>query len=95
MVTKKTKEQAPAPSYYDRTIAAIKKQAAVRGIVELDGVKAELEKQFGRLIELSDAELRRLNQQLPAFFAEYLGGRKRRGDVEPAPRQEWDPTADA
>ncbi|HEY8536701.1 MAG TPA: hypothetical protein VIL25_09630 [Vicinamibacterales bacterium] len=80
-------------SYYDRTIAAIRAQAAARGIVELDALKAELEQKYGRLIELDEPQLRRLNQELPAFFEAYLGGVKRRGQRQET-RTEWDPAAE-
>src|SRR5690606_21957562 len=63
-------------SYYDRTIEAVRKQAEARGIVELDGLKAALEQKYGKLVELPDPQLRKLNQELPAFLEAYLGGVK-------------------
>jgi hypothetical protein len=81
-------------SYYDRTIQAIRTQAAARGIVELDSLKAELEKRYGKLTQLQDHQLRKLNQELPAFLAEYLGGLKRRGQRREK-RREWNAAAEA
>jgi len=80
-------------SYYDRTIEAIRKQAAVRGIVELDGLKAAIEQKYGKLVELQEPQLRRLNQELPTFLEDYLGGVKRRGQ-RLEKRAGWDPAAE-
>ncbi|HLT92473.1 MAG TPA: hypothetical protein VKZ85_16180 [Woeseiaceae bacterium] len=80
-------------SYYDRTIEAVRKQAEARGIVELDGLKAALEQKYGKLVELPDPQLRKLNQELPAFLEAYLGGVKRRGQRLET-RAEWNPAAE-
>lgn len=67
-------------SYTDRTTASIAKNCAVRNIVEVDGVLAELATKLGKPVrEMNDSELKRLNRDLPEFLTAYLGGAKRRG----------------
>lgn len=73
--------------YLERTLASIEAQCAVRGIPqpEIESVRAHIQQKYGKALDvMSDHELKKVNQNLPALFVDYLDGQKRR--TMPAPR---------
>lgn len=72
-------------SYLAKTKASIAKQCSRRGIVETDMI-AEVEAFFRqrfdkKLDEMSERQLREVNQELPRIMLAYLEGMKRRPPI--------------
>lgn len=83
MATKKEEVQEQT-KYAKSTLVALDLQCERRGIIEVDAVRAEIAKTFGKpLEEMEDHELRKVNRNMGAFLTEYLGGAKRREMVAP------------
>lgn len=75
--------------YGPRTLAAIENQCEVRGIPpeEVESVRAHIADEMGKsVLEMDEAELRRLNRNLPSMMEDYLDGKKRRG----GPADPWE-----
>ena len=60
-------------TYHERTLASIAKNAERRGLKDLDAVVASIEAKVGKLAELSDRQLRRVNINLSQMLDELAG----------------------
>jgi len=68
-----TKETPTPPSYHEKTVRSIMVHCEAHGIKDTDAVMAALTKHHGGrgLEEMSDAELRRVNSNIPHFLLDY------------------------